>query len=66
MSNTHRDAIFTQAALPKCVWDLTVEVMDLFEEAKLKGQKLNLSSLLSKPQFKQQYLAPLRRLEESE
>ena len=37
--------------------------MDLFEKAKLKGQKLNLASLLSKPEFRQQYLAPIRCLE---
>ena len=40
--------------------------MDLFEQAKLKGQRLNLSTLLTKPEFKQQYFAPIRRLEESE
>lgn len=43
-----------------------MKVIDLFEEAKLKGQRLNLSSLLSKPEFKQQYLAPIRALEESD
>ena len=64
MSNTHRDAIFYQAALPKRVWNMAIEVMDLFENAKLKGQKLNLSTLLTKPEFKQQYLAPIRRLNE--
>ncbi len=30
-----------QAMLPKCVWDRAVEVMDRFEQAKLKGQKLH-------------------------
>ena len=40
--------------------------MDLFENAKLKGQKLNLASLLSKPEFRQQYLAPIRCLEPDE
>jgi len=39
--------------------------MDLFQETKLKGQKLKLSNLLSKPDFKQQYLAPIRTLDES-
>ena len=63
VSNTHRDAIFYQAALSKEVWDLATEVMNLFEKAKLKGQKLNLSTLLTKPEFKQQYLAPIRRLQ---
>lgn len=66
MSNTHRDAIYSQASLPIRVWELVVEVMDLFEKVKLKGQKLNLSSLLTKPEFKQQYLAPIRRLEEED
>ena len=38
--------------------------MDLFELAKLKGQKLNLGTLMCKPEFKQQYLAPIRSLDE--
>ena len=38
--------------------------MDLFERAKLKGQRLNLTTLLSKPEFKQQYFAPIRALDE--
>ena len=66
ISNTHRDSIFYQASLPKKVWRLAMNVIDLFEQAKLKGQKLNLSSLLSKPDFKQQYLAPIRALEEDD
>ena len=40
--------------------------MDLFEQSKLKGQRLNISTLLAKPEFKQQYFAPIRRLNESE
>ena len=43
-----------------------MKVIDLYEEAKLKGQRLNLSSLLSKPEFKQQHLAPIRALEEND
>ncbi len=43
-----------------------MKVIDLYEQAKLKGQKLNLSSLLTKPEFKQQYLAPIRALEEND
>ncbi len=43
-----------------------MEVMDLFEQAKLKGQKLNLSTLLTKPEFKQQYLTPIRKLDEND
>ncbi len=34
--------------------------MDLYEEAKLKGQKLRLATLLHKPEFKQNYLTPIR------
>ena len=64
MLNTHRDAIFYQASLPKRVWDMAMEVMDLFENAKLKSQKLNLTTFLMKPEFKQQYLAAIRRLDE--
>ena len=33
--------------------------MDQFERADLKGQKLKLSTLQCKPEFKQQYLAPI-------
>ena len=48
------------------VWDLAVQVMDLFEKGALKDQKLNTKSLLAKPEFKQQYLAPLRAIEEAQ
>ena len=61
---THQDASFYQASLPKWVWDLAIDVIDLFESTKLKGQKLNLSNILAKPEFKQQYLAPIRGLDE--
>ena len=66
VSSTHRDTIFSQASLPKHVWDLAVKVMDLFENAKLKGQKLNLATLTTKPEFKQQYLVPIRSLDEAD
>ena len=66
ISNTHRDSIFYQASLPKIVWERAIQVIDRYEEGKLKGQKLNLSTLLSKPEFKQQYLAPIRALEEKD
>ena len=36
--------------------------MDLFEQSKLKAQKLRMSTLLQKPEFKQNYLAPIRTL----
>lgn len=61
-SNTHRDAILQQACYDKQVWDQATIAMDMFAEFKLKGQKLNQKSLIAKPEFKQQYLAPLRAL----
>ena len=61
-SHTHQDNISSQAALIKPVWNLTVDVMDLYEQAKLKGQKLHLATLLHKQEFKQNYLAPIRSL----
>lgn len=36
VSNTHRDAIFSQASFPRGIWELACEVMDLFEQAKTK------------------------------
>ena len=60
ISATHRDSIFYQASLPKKVWDLAVDVMDRFEKAKLKDQKLRSAMATAKPDFKQQYLAPIR------
>lgn len=36
--------------------------MDLFENGKLKEQKLKLDNMMCKPEFKQQYLAPIRTL----
>lgn len=61
VSNTHRDAILQQACFSKSVWDLAIRAMDMFQEIKLKGQKLN-ASLIAQPEFKQQYLAPIRAL----
>ena len=46
--------------MPKQVWDLAVDVMNLFEKAKLKDQKLRSAMATTKPDFKQQYLAPIR------
>ena len=39
-----------------------MKVMDIFEMGSLKDQKLNVKQLVLKPEFKQQYLAPLRAL----
>ena len=40
--------------------------MDLFENGKLKEQKLKLDNLTCKPEFKQQYLVPIRTLPEDD
>ena len=66
ISATHRDAILHQASLPKAVWDVALDVMNAFEKVKLKDQRLKVSSAVSKPEFKQQYLAPIRSLEPQE
>ena len=66
ISATHRDSIFYQGSLPKQVWELVVKVMDLFEKAKLKDQKLRSSMATTKPDFKQQYLTPIRSLESND
>jgi len=62
IKNTQIDTIFFQASLPKEVWDLTVEVMDHFEQADLRGQTRNFSNLICKPEFRQNYLTPIRTL----
>ncbi len=62
LTHNHKDNVFSQASLRKQVWDLVVQVMDLFEQSKLKAQKLRMSTLLQKPEFKQNYLAPIRTL----
>lgn len=66
ISSTHQDSILSQAALPRSVWSLAVRLMDLYENGMLKDQKLNLSSLMAKPEFKQQYLAPIRAMNEED
>ena len=64
MSTTQCNAIFYQSSLPKPVWDVAVEVMDLFGNYKLKDQKMqNGLKTTTKPEIKQQYLAPIRRLD---
>ena len=40
--------------------------MVMFEMGGLKEQKLNLKNLVSRPEFKQQYLAPLRAMPEED
>lgn len=57
-----QDNLFAQATLSKAAWDLATQVMDLYEQAKLKGQKLCLATLLHKSDFKQNYLTSIRSL----
>ena len=45
---------------------LVVEVMNMFGNVKLKSQKLNLTTLMSNPEFKQQYLPPIRSLDDDQ
>lgn len=66
VSKMHKGAIFSQASMPKCVWSLAVQVMDLFKKAKLKGQKLEMSTLLCEPDFKQHYFMPIRTLDKDD
>lgn len=66
ISATQRDSIFSQSSLPKQVWDLAVKVMDLFEKAKLKDQNLKSTTANTKPEFKQQYLTPIRCLDSTD
>ena len=63
MQDTSRstvDNIFNQASFSKAVWELTTKIMDMFEEGELKNQCLSTKSLVTKPEFKQQYLSPIQ------
>jgi len=52
-----QSTIYSQATVSRKVWLLVVEAMNMFGNVKLKSQKLNLTTLMSKPEFKLQYLA---------
>ena len=60
------DLIFSQATLSKRVWTLEATVMDFYEKCELSDQRCNLSTLTNKPEFKQNYLSPIRSLDEEE
>ena len=47
------------------MWLLATQVMDPYKQARLKGQKLKLATLIHKPKFKQNYLPPIRSLDEA-
>ena len=44
------------------MWELVVNVIDMYEKGELKGQKLSKRQLLRKPQFRQHLLQPLHHL----
>ena len=54
------DNVFNQASFKQNVWQLVVTIMDLFEEGELKDQSLNTKALMTKPEFRQQYLSPIQ------
>ena len=65
MSRTQCENIFSQAALWPPVWEQALKVIELFEDGKLKNQKLNKKSLVSKPEFKQQHFQCIHNLNPS-
>ena len=52
------DNIFNQACFSKNVWSLANAVMDKFEEGDLKNHMLTAKSLITKPEFRQQFFSP--------
>ena len=62
MSRTQCENIFSQAAFAPLVWEKAMQVMELFEDGKLKNQKLSKKNLISKPEFKQHHFQCLHNL----
>lgn len=62
MSRCTRENILAQACLNKEAWELAIQIVRLFEEGALKGQKLSQKNLTSTPVFKQQNLQPIQSL----
>ena len=65
MSRTQCENIFSQVAFSPPVWEQALRVIELFEDGKLKNQKLNKKSLVSKPEFKQQHFQCIHNLNPS-
>ena len=65
ISRTQCENIFSQAAFSPPVWEQALKIIDLFEDGKLKNQKLNKKSLVSKPEFKQHHFQCLHNLNPS-
>ena len=65
MSRKQCENVFSQAAFAPLVWEKAVNVMEMFEDGKLKNQKLSKKSLISKPEFKQHHFQCLHNLSPS-
>ena len=57
MHYNYMDNIFNQASFKKNVWVRASVVMDLYEEGNTKDQSLTAKQLITKPEFRQQYLS---------
>lgn len=62
MSRTTRENIFCQASFQKEVWCHATTVMNMYEQGKLKDQKLSQENLTTTPEVKQHFL-PLHHLD---
>ena len=62
MSRTQCENIFAQASFSPPVWEKALAVIELYEDGKIKKQKLNKKSLISKPEFKQHHIQCLHNL----
>ena len=62
MSRTQCENIFAQASFSPPVWEKALAVIELYEDGKIKKQKLNKKSLISKPEFKQHHFQCLHNL----
>ena len=64
MGRCTMDNVFNQASFRSDVWKLVSTIMDKFEEGELKDQTLSTKALITKPEFRQQYLSPIQCLPE--
>ena len=62
ISRTQCDNIFAQASFSPPVWEKALAVIELYEDGKLKSQKLSRKNLISKPEFKQHHFQCLHNL----
>lgn len=62
MSRTQCENVFAQASFSPLVWEKALKVIEMFEDGKLKNQKLSKKNLISKPEFKQHHFQSLHNL----